>query len=60
MSEWWADVENDVLRCFDGREAVAPADVAARLGLSEEAAVSLLAMLAREGRVTIRLVSRTR
>jgi len=57
VNDWWSDVEADLLRCLDGRDAVAPADVAARLGVSEDAAVSLLAMLAREGRVKICLVS---
>jgi hypothetical protein len=55
---WWTEFEEDVLGCFDGGQAVPPADIAARLGVSEEAAISLLAMLAREGRVKIRLVSR--
>ena len=57
MDDWWNDVEEDVLRCLDRRKRTAPADVAKRLGMSEEAAVSLLAMLAREGRVKICLVS---
>jgi hypothetical protein len=58
MDDWWSDVEKDVLGCLDGRGAVAPAEVAACLGVSEDATISLLAMLAREGRVKICLVSR--
>jgi Mn-dependent DtxR family transcriptional regulator len=59
MDDWWTDVEEDVLRCFDGRGAIPPAEIAVRLGVSEAAATSLLAILAREGRVKICLVSRT-
>jgi len=58
MDDWWSDVEKDVLGCLDGPEAIAPADIAKRLGVSEDATISLLAMLAREGRVKICLVSR--
>jgi hypothetical protein len=57
-SDWWRDVEDEILRCFDGREAIPPADIARSLGVSEEATISLLTMLAREGRVKICLVSR--
>jgi hypothetical protein len=57
MDEWWKDVEDDVLRCFDGRGAIPPAEIAARLGVSEASATSLLAIMAREGKVKICLVS---
>jgi hypothetical protein len=56
--DWWTDVEDDVLRCFDGHRAIAPAEIAARLGVSEDAASSLLAILVREGRVKICSVTR--
>jgi hypothetical protein len=57
MDDWWKDVEDDVLRCFDGRGALPPAEIAARLGVSEASATSLLAIMAQEGKVTICLVS---
>lgn len=47
-----------MLRCLDGRDAITPADIARNLGVSEDATISLLAMLARDGRVKICLVSR--
>ena len=42
MGEWWSEIDQEVV----GR----------RLGISEDSAISLLAMLARDGRVRIRLV----
>jgi hypothetical protein len=50
-------VEDDVLRCFDGRGAIPPAEIAASLGVSETSATSLLAIMAQEGKVKICLVS---
>jgi hypothetical protein len=54
---WWDAMEHDVLRCLEGRDAVAPAVIADELGISEAAATSLLAILARDGKVRIRAVS---
>jgi len=53
---WWTDVEHDVLGVLRDNGAMAPCDVASRIGVSEDAATSLLSMLAREGKVRIRLV----
>lgn len=58
--DWWADIEHDLLGCF-GPDGVTSIDtVARRLGIPESAAVSLLAMLAWEGKVHIRVVERPR
>jgi predicted ArsR family transcriptional regulator len=57
VDDWWTDVEDDVLRCFDGRGAIPPSEIAAKLGISEAAVTSLLVMMAQEGKVRIRLVS---
>ena len=54
--EWWKDLEDDVMRCLEGRGAVPPDEIASKLGMSEAAAASLLAIMAREGRVKIRAV----
>jgi hypothetical protein len=53
---WWTDVDHDVLSVLRDNGAMAPGDVASRIGVSEDAATSLLSMLAREGKVRIRLV----
>lgn len=58
-SDWWTDVERDVLTVMRGNGPMEPCDVAKRLGVSEDAATSLLSMLAREGKVRIRLVEST-
>ncbi|HEY3190861.1 MAG TPA: FaeA/PapI family transcriptional regulator [Solirubrobacteraceae bacterium] len=46
-------MEEDVLRCLEGRGSVQPVEIAGKLGMSEAAATSLLAILAREGKVKI-------
>lgn len=51
--DWWTDMEEDVLRCLEGRGSVQPVEIAGKLGMSEAAATSLLAILAREGKVKI-------
>jgi DNA-binding Lrp family transcriptional regulator len=56
MSEFWNDLDDDVLRCLATRSRMSPAEIGRRLGLSEDAVVSLVAMLAHEGKVRIGLV----
>lgn len=53
---WWTEIEDGVLRALRGRGGVEPAEISGRLGISEPAVISLLAMLATEGKVRIRLV----
>lgn len=55
---WWADVDRDVLCCFDTDGPVSVDTLAHRLGIPERAAASLVAMLACEGKIHIRLVER--
>ena len=55
--EWWKDLEDDVLRCLEGRGSVEPIEIADKLGMSEAAAASLLSMMAHDGKVRIRAVS---
>ena len=54
--DWWADVEQDFLACLDGDRVTSVATIARRLAISEEAAGSLVAILAREGKVRISAV----
>ncbi|OGL02265.1 MAG: hypothetical protein A3E31_11945 [Candidatus Rokubacteria bacterium RIFCSPHIGHO2_12_FULL_73_22] len=56
MDDWWTELEGDVLACLRTAGAIPPAEVGRRLGVSEDSAASLLAMLAREGKVRIALV----
>jgi DNA-binding Lrp family transcriptional regulator len=58
MAEWWDDIEQEILGCLEGQGPTAPAAIARRLRMSETSATSLLAALAREGKVRICLVER--
>ncbi len=61
MSDWWTDVEQEVLACLDGNGgATSVADIARRLAIPESAAVSLVAHMAREGKIHIRTVQAVR
>ena len=48
----WREIDDAVLECLAIGEAT-PADIGRRLGLSEAAVVSVVAMLAAEGRVRV-------
>ncbi len=50
--DWW-EVDRDILECLAGHGAMTVAEISRQLRLSEGEATSLLAMLAREGRVRI-------
>ena len=52
LSELWRELDDAVLEYLALGEAT-PAEIGKRLGVSEGAAVSILAMLATEGRVRI-------
>ena len=56
MSDFWSELDDEVLGCLATRGRVSPVEIARRLALSEDAVVSILAMLARDGKVRIRLV----
>jgi len=58
--DWWADVEQDFLACLEGDGSTSIATTARRLAISEDAASSLVAILAREGKVRISVVERVR
>jgi DNA-binding transcriptional regulator LsrR (DeoR family) len=57
MNDPWNDLDHDILDTLE-HGAMAPVEIGARLGISERAAESLLAMLAAEGKIRIRLVER--
>lgn len=54
---WWAELDDQVVRCLATHGAMSPSDVARHVGLPEPATVSLLCMLAQEGRVRLSLVA---
>jgi DNA-binding CsgD family transcriptional regulator len=56
MIGFWDEIDNELLACLAARGSMSPAEIGRRLGVSEDAVVSLLTMLAREGRVRIRAV----
>jgi hypothetical protein len=56
MNQWWSDLDEAILGCFTQGRALAPAEIGHKLGISEAGVASLLAMLAREGKVRIALV----
>jgi hypothetical protein len=53
---WWAEMERDVIDCLEAARAATPGEIGRRLGMSEDAAVSLIGQLALEGKVKIALV----
>ncbi|MGH7391295.1 MAG: AsnC family protein [Candidatus Rokuibacteriota bacterium] len=53
---WWDELDAAVMACLETNGAMAPHEVGRHLGLSEAAAVSLLCLLAFEGKVRICLV----
>jgi len=56
MTDWWAELENELLSCVEEIGLATPAEVGRRLGFSETSAASLLAILVREGKVRMCLV----
>ena len=56
LPELWREIDDAVLQYLTAGEAT-PAEIGKHLGVSEGAAVSIIAMLAAEGRVRIRRVA---
>ncbi len=56
MDHWWDDVDGAVLGCLAERGSMSPGELCGHLGMSERAVVSLLCLLASEGRIRICLV----
>jgi hypothetical protein len=54
---WWSDLEEEALACLAPRPLSA-AELGDKLGMSEASTASLIAMLAREGRVRLVCVER--
>lgn len=55
--DWWGAVDAETLRCLTEHGPMTPAELGKHLGVSEDAAASLVSHLAREGKVRICLVA---
>jgi predicted ArsR family transcriptional regulator len=53
MEQWWSELDDAILACLSEPGGMSPREIGRRLGISEAAAVSVLGMLAQEGRVRI-------
>jgi biotin operon repressor len=52
-NDWWSLLDNEVLDCLGCGRPLSPEEIGDKLGMSAEAAASLLTMLVRDGRVRI-------
>jgi hypothetical protein len=59
MDGWWSEIDDQVRACLERHGALAPADIARMLGLSEGAVASVLSLLAQEGKLRIARVELT-
>jgi DNA-binding Lrp family transcriptional regulator len=53
MDNWWAETDEAILEALASAGTMTPAEVARRAGISEGEATAFLAMLVREGKVTM-------
>jgi len=53
MDGWWNEIDEQVRGCLERHGAMAPAEIARQLGLSEGAVASVLSLLAQEGKLRI-------
>jgi hypothetical protein len=53
MDGWWTEIDEQVRTCLERNGAMAPAEIARQLGLSEGAVASVLSLLAQEGKLRI-------
>ena len=59
MTDWWRDLDDEIVNCFVGQESLTPGELSQKVGMSTDAVTSLLGRLAQEGRITILRVART-
>jgi hypothetical protein len=58
MTDWWRDLDDEIVNCFLGQESLTPGELSQKTGMSTAAITSLLGRLAQEGRITILRVAR--
>lgn len=56
MIDWWSESEHAILECLGDGAALSPEDLARCVGMSEQDTIAFVCMLAREGKLRIRLV----
>ncbi len=59
MIDWWSEAERAIVECLGSGGAMSPGELGRRVGISEGEAIAFLCMLARERKVSIRLVGLT-
>jgi predicted transcriptional regulator len=53
MDDWWSEIDDAVQHCLQRQGAMAPAEIARQLGLSEGAISSVVSLLAQQGKLRI-------
>jgi predicted ArsR family transcriptional regulator len=53
MDGWWSEIDDQVQTCLKRHGTMTPAELAGELGLSEGATISVLSLLAQEGKLRI-------
>jgi hypothetical protein len=56
MMDWWSEIEHGIVECLGSGGVMSPGALRRRVGISEDEANAFLCMLARERKVSIRLV----
>lgn len=56
MVDWWSDTERAIVECLGESGPMAPEELARRLNMTQGDATAFLCMLAREEKISIRLV----
>jgi len=56
MVDWWSETEHAIVECLGSDGPMSPEDLARRVDISEGETTAFLCMLARERKISIRLV----
>ncbi len=56
MIKWWSEIEHEIVECLGSGGPISPGELGRRVGISKGEAIAFLCMLAREKKVSIRLV----
>jgi hypothetical protein len=53
MDDWWSEIDDQVRACLARHGTMTPAELASQVGMSEGAMISVLSLLAQEGKLRI-------
>lgn len=56
MDSWWTDLDDAIIGCLPDQGPLGPAEIHRLLGISEEAAASLVSPVVQEGKTRLGLV----